>query len=131
MALARDLTTTAYGDEFPLSGAVPGSGPYDISGTQCFTLNASGPAGRSPRAPTHPIEQDRGHMMNLMVMNEHGVDMFADAADDAKAVRPHGASDGTVHGNRTVVVRHPDYAWRCHGSCGCAACATHRSGCSR
>ena len=34
MALARDLTTTAYGDEFPLSGAVPGSGPYDISGTQ-------------------------------------------------------------------------------------------------
>ena len=34
MALARDLTTTGYGDEFPLSGAVPGSGPYDISGTQ-------------------------------------------------------------------------------------------------
>ena len=34
MVLARDLTTTAYGDEFPLSGAVPGSGPYDISGTQ-------------------------------------------------------------------------------------------------
>ena len=34
MALAEDLTTTAYGDEFPLSGAVPGSGPYDISGTQ-------------------------------------------------------------------------------------------------
>ena len=34
MALARDLTNTAYGDEFPLSGAVPGSGPYDISGTQ-------------------------------------------------------------------------------------------------
>ena len=34
MALARDLTTTAYGDEFTLSGAAPGSGPYDISGTQ-------------------------------------------------------------------------------------------------
>ena len=34
MALARDLTTTAYGDDFTLSGAAPGSGPYDISGTQ-------------------------------------------------------------------------------------------------
>lgn len=34
MALARDLTNTAYGDEFTLSGAAPGSGPYDISGTQ-------------------------------------------------------------------------------------------------
>ena len=34
MALARDLTTTGYGDEFALSGAAPGSGPYDISGTQ-------------------------------------------------------------------------------------------------
>ena len=34
MALARDLTYTNYGDDFPLSGAAPGSGPYDISGTQ-------------------------------------------------------------------------------------------------
>ena len=34
MALARDLATTAYGEEFPLTAAVPGSGPYDISGTQ-------------------------------------------------------------------------------------------------
>ena len=34
MALARDLATTPYGDDFPLTAAVPGSGPYDISGTQ-------------------------------------------------------------------------------------------------
>ena len=34
MALARDLATTSYGDDFPLTAAVPGSGPYDISGTQ-------------------------------------------------------------------------------------------------
>lgn len=34
MALARDLSTTSYGDEFSLTAAVPGSGPYDISGTQ-------------------------------------------------------------------------------------------------
>ena len=27
MALARDLATTAYGDDFPLTAAVPGSGP--------------------------------------------------------------------------------------------------------
>ena len=34
MALARDLTTTSFGDSFTLTAAAPGSGPYDISGTQ-------------------------------------------------------------------------------------------------
>ncbi len=34
MALARDLATTEYGVTFPLTAAIPGSGPYDISGTQ-------------------------------------------------------------------------------------------------
>ena len=34
MALARDLATTSWAEDFTLTAAVPGSGPYDISGTQ-------------------------------------------------------------------------------------------------
>ena len=91
----------------------------DITGTSCYTLNASGPAGQSqPRAPVHDLASEPGSQ-NLEVMNEHGVDMFADLYDSAPATGPHGASDGTVAGNLTIVVQHPDYAWRCHEDCGC------------
>ena len=34
MALARDLATTSWAEDFSLTAAMPGSGPYDISGTQ-------------------------------------------------------------------------------------------------
>jgi len=96
----------------------------DITGTSCYTLNASGPAGRSqPRAPVHDLANEPGSQ-NLEVMNEHGVDMFADLYDSAPAAGPHGASDGTIAGNLTVVVQHPDYAWRCHEDCGCVPVIT-------
>ena len=44
-------------------------------------------------------------------MNQHGVDMFADASDSAPATRAHGASDATLSPgvNRTLVVEHSDY----------------------
>ena len=50
------------------------------------------------------------------VVNQHGVDMFADKYDNAHAVGPHGASDGSLPPgtNLTLRVNHPDYAWRCH-----------------
>lgn len=90
----------------------------DITSTSCYTLNASGPAGKKqPRAPLHDLADEPGSM-NLEVMNEHGVDMFADLYDNAPATGPHGASDGTISTNLTIVVQHPDYAWRCHEDCG-------------
>jgi hypothetical protein len=50
----------------------------DITGTDCFTLNASGAINSGISAPTHPLKAGDGEM-NLDVVNEHGVDMFAGA----------------------------------------------------
>eukprot|EP00041_Stephanoeca_diplocostata_P020313 m.452328 g.452328 ORF g.452328 m.452328 type:complete len:998 (+) comp21539_c0_seq2:36-3029(+) len=97
----------------------------DITGTSCYTLNASGPAGKvQPRQPTHPLKQDSVQNFNLEVVNRNGVDMFADAYDSAPATGPNGASDGTLlnsGANKSIVVDHPDYAWRCHEDCGWVA----------
>lgn len=83
----------------------------DVTSTSCYTLNASGPAGTSPNAPMTPLQNTPGSM-NLEVMNQNGVDMFADGPDDAKATGPHGASDGTLgHTNLTIVVDHPGGCW--------------------
>jgi hypothetical protein len=91
----------------------------DITGTGCFTLNASGAIKSGVTAPTHDIADDPRHM-NLDVVNENGVDMFADKWDNAKSTGPHGASDGTLAAgqNLSLIVEHPDYAWRCHEDCG-------------
>ena len=55
------------------------------------------------------------------VKNQNGVDMFAVSTDNTPAAGPRGASDGSLSDgslpngtNRTLVVQHPDYAWRCH-----------------
>ena len=90
----------------------------DITGVDCYTLNASGPTS-NPQAPSHDLKNDKG-AFNLEVVNEHGVDMFADEWDNAPATGPHGASDGTLPPgvNKTLTVEHPDYAWRCHEDCG-------------
>ena len=93
----------------------------DITGVECYTLNASGPTS-NPNAPTHDLKTDAG-AFNLEVKNQHGVDMFADDHDNAPATGPHGASDGTLPPgeNLTLTVEHPDYAWRCHEDCGWVA----------
>lgn len=90
----------------------------DITGVDCYTLNASGPTS-NPKAPSHDLQNDQG-AFNLEVVNGHGVDMFADEWDNAPATGPHGASDGTLPPglNKTLTVEHPDYAWRCHEDCG-------------
>ena len=92
----------------------------DITGPSCYTLNASGPTAARVRSPTHDLFDDPG-AENLEVKNLNGVDMFGDASsDDAPAHGPHGASDGTLPAGRnlSLVVEHPDYAWRCHEDCG-------------
>lgn len=99
----------------------------DITSSSCYTLNASGPAGKSPQAPMTALADMPG-AMNLEVMNQNGVDMFADTSDSAQATGPHGASDGTLgKANLTIEVDHPDYAWRCHEDCGWVAYSKWRS----
>lgn len=66
----------------------------DITGTDCYLLNASG-ATSNPKTPTAAITDIPGGI-NLEVKNEHGVDMFADTSDSAQAYGPHGAS-GAIH----------------------------------
>eukprot|EP00040_Diaphanoeca_grandis_P030936 m.183931 g.183931 ORF g.183931 m.183931 type:complete len:1001 (+) comp32172_c0_seq1:207-3209(+) len=100
----------------------------DITSTHCYTLNASGEAGVTPNAPLTPIEDIPGGI-NLEVKNQHGVDMFADLWIAAPATGPNGASDGTLTNgtNATLVVDHPDYAWRCHPDCSWVAQSKWRS----
>lgn len=93
----------------------------DITGHDCYTLNASGPTS-GPTAPTHDLKSEAvGY--NVEVINQHGVDMFADRWDNARGDGPHGASDGTLPSGTslTLHVEHPDYAWRCHEDCGWVA----------
>ena len=54
--------------------------------------------------------------VNLEVRNQNGVDMFADSTDNSPSHGPNGASDGTIPNgsNATLIVQHPDYAWRAH-----------------
>jgi hypothetical protein len=90
----------------------------DITGTECYTLNASGHT-FDLRTPTRSLNTTE---YNLNVVNQDGVDMFADY--DAKSDgTPHGASDSTVlPGEKsTLTVEHADYAWRCHEDCGWGA----------
>ena len=92
----------------------------DIHSASCFTLNASGPTAASVQSPTRDI-MGVADAVNLEVVNARGIDMFGDASsDDARASGPHGASDATLAPgtNLTLVVDHPDYAWRCHEDCG-------------
>jgi hypothetical protein len=91
----------------------------DITGTDCYRLNASGPTGHI-NTPLHKLPPSE---LNLNVINQHGVDMFADKYDNAKSDGPHGASDNTLPAgkNLTLTVTHPDYAWRCHEDCGWVA----------
>ena len=93
----------------------------DITGTDCYRLNASAPTS-SPQAPTVALSDITGGM-NLNVVNQNGIDMFADRWDNDQSEGAHGASDSTLpkHTNRTVVVQHPDFAWRCHEDCGWVA----------
>lgn len=87
----------------------------DITGPACFSLNASGAVeGGTPVAMTDVTSVPGG--ANLQVQNQNGFDMFAPSTDQARATGPRGASDGTLLPgvNRTLVVDHPDYAWRCH-----------------
>ena len=93
----------------------------DITGTDCYRLNASAPTS-SPQAPTIALSDVPGGM-NLNVVNQNGIDMFADRWDNDQSEGAHGASDSTLpkHTNRTIVVQHPDFAWRCHEDCGWVA----------
>tara|TARA_B110000208_G_C11734023_1_gene417462 strand:+ start:105 stop:1511 length:1407 start_codon:yes stop_codon:yes gene_type:complete len=98
----------------------------DIAGTNCFTLNASGATPGGPTAPQHAYSDEAWSAggVNVEVANQHGVDMFADGWDNAQAVGPHGATDAShaaLGKNISLVVEHPDYAWRCHEDCGWVA----------
>ena len=99
----------------------------DITGSDCYRLNASSPTS-NPTAPSIALSDIPGGM-NLNVVNQHGIDMFADRWDNDQSEGAHGASDGTLpnNTNRTVVVQHPDFAWRCHEDCGWGAYAHWRS----
>ena len=93
----------------------------DITGTDCYLLNASAPTS-SPQAPAIALKDIPGGM-NLDVVNQNGIDMFADRWDNDQSEGAHGASDSTLPKgtNKTVVVHHPDFAWRCHEDCGWVA----------
>ena len=90
----------------------------DIAGTDCFILNASSAIKGRVTSPTENLFQAQRGSENLNVVNQNGFDMFAQGAPDAQKRDNswgHGASDGCVsEGNRTVVVQHPDWAWRCN-----------------
>ena len=88
----------------------------DITGPFCFTLNSSTAIPGGPGFPMDSVLDVPGGV-NLEVRNQHGVDMFAASTDNTHATGPKGASDGTLANgtNATVVVAHPDYAWRAHG----------------
>ena len=87
----------------------------DLNGASCFSLNASGAmTGGTPFPMTDVTSVSGG--VNLQVQNQHGIDIFAPSTDSAPATGPRGASDGTLSNGTTLtlVVDHPDYAWRCH-----------------
>ena len=94
-----------------------------ITGTDCYLLNASGPSS-GPNSHNVHISSIPG-AYNLDVVNQHGVDMFADTSDNAQSTGPHGGADGTLPWNtsRKLVVQHADFAWRCHEDCGWGAFA--------
>ena len=75
---------------------------YDVI---AFIVRHTGPTS-NPTAPTTPIENVKG-AINLEVVNEHGVDMFANTHDNTPGTGPNGASDGTLPAgaNKTLTVR--------------------------
>eukprot|EP00040_Diaphanoeca_grandis_P044659 m.13136 g.13136 ORF g.13136 m.13136 type:complete len:937 (+) comp9607_c0_seq1:64-2874(+) len=79
----------------------------DITGVNCYTLNASGPTG-NPNAPLTSAPK------NVEVVNQHGYWMT-------------NGSTGMTTNNITVEVEHSDVAWRCPRDCGWVEYSQYRT----